>query len=84
MKSSEINPQITNIDLYVGIGSGQHFVEDNTALTLNLSAGINYWISNHIGLTLNAFAKTAVTDPVPEVNNFYQYNLGLVYKFRHR
>ena len=77
-----IYPEITNVDFYFGIGSGQHFVGDNNALTFNLSAGINYWTSNHIGLTFNAFAKAAITDPVPEVRNFYQYNLGLIYKFK--
>lgn len=71
-----------NIDLYVGAGGGYHTVAETSALAVNLNLGFNYWFNNNIGMTFQAIANKGLNNDVSLIDNYYQYNLGLAYKFK--
>ncbi|MFD2551936.1 OmpA family protein [Bizionia sediminis] len=70
-----------NIDLYAGLGLGFHDVANDNAFTANLSLGFNYWFQNNFGIAVQAMAKKGIGEEVPGVNNYYQYNIGVSYRF---
>jgi hypothetical protein len=69
-----------NIDLYVGLGSGIHTVQGNTAASFNFNGGFRYWVSDKVAINLQAIGKIN-NDGIAEVDNHYQFNLGVAYKF---
>lgn len=71
-----------NIDLYVGAGAGYHDVAEGNAITANLNVGFNYWITNRLGVSIQAVANKGFNDEVLYVGNYYQYNLGVSYRFK--
>lgn len=71
----------SGIDLYGGIGAGYHYVAEGGALTFNVTFGVNYWFSQFIGVSLQAIANKGFAKEVLYVGDFYQYNIGLIYRY---
>jgi hypothetical protein len=69
-----------NIDLYVGLGAGIHTVQGNAAGSFNVSGGFRYWVSEKVGINLQAIGKIN-NDGIAQVDNHYQFNMGVTYRF---
>ncbi len=50
------------------------------SLTLNIGGGINFWISNHIGIQLRSTAKVGVIDFFKK-SDYMQHSIGVVVRF---
>lgn len=74
------NASRTFIDFYGILGGGFYNAFDNTAITINPGLGFNYWFSSNLGVNVTAKGNFAVNKDVPEVRNYYQYNLGLIWR----
>ena len=68
------------IEMYAGLGLGRFFLENNGNNTLNITGGGRYWFSNQYGLSLQGFGKVGLAPLNTAVRNYYQYNLGLVWR----
>jgi OOP family OmpA-OmpF porin len=73
-----------SIDLYAGFGLGYHKVAEGEAGTVNVNLGFNYWFTDHFGISVQAMGKKGFDDEVLYVGNYYQYNLGLSYRIKHK
>ena len=71
----------TNLDLYGGLGAGYHYVAEGGALTFNVTFGANYWVSQFFGVSVQAIANKGFRNEVKYVGDFYQYNIGLIYRY---
>jgi len=71
----------TNLDLYGGLGAGYHYVAEGGAVTFNVTFGANYWISQFFGVSVQAIANKGFRNEVKYVGDFYQYNIGLIYRY---
>ncbi|WP_418264283.1 OmpA family protein [Flavobacterium faecale] len=77
------------IDPYVGLGGGYTFLGDSSYGTLNLSAGINFWFSDVVGLSLGTTYKGADLlggdrvdgSNVPDAPGHFLHSVGLTFKF---
>jgi hypothetical protein len=69
------------IELYAGLGLGRFFLENNGNNTFNLTGGGRYWFSNNIGVSFQGFGKVGLVPINKSVNNHYQFNLGIVWRF---
>ena len=65
-------------DPYLGVGGGYTWVDDIGAGTLNGTVGINFWLTENIGLTAQSSYKHAFEDYLPK---HWQHTLGLSIKF---
>lgn len=65
---------------YLGVGGGYTFVENFSAGTLNGTFGLNYWFSDHFGLTAQSTYKH-VFDDGSGVAKHFQHSLGVSIKF---
>lgn len=67
-----------------GIGlSTRSFQNENirpVSLTLNIGGGINFWISNYIGIQIRSTAKVGVIDFLKK-SDYIQHSVGLVARF---
>ena len=67
-----------------GLGiSTRSYQNDNirpVSLTLNIGGGINFWISNYIGIQLRSTAKVGVIDFFKK-SDYMQHSIGVVARF---
>ena len=77
-------PRARWIDPFLTFGIGYTYREaSNTSHlpTVNLGAGVNFWIINQLGIRLSAGGKLgAYPLPWDESNIFIQYNAGIVFR----
>jgi outer membrane protein OmpA-like peptidoglycan-associated protein len=66
------------LDPYLGVGGGYTWVDDIGAGTLNGTFGINFWLSENIGLTAQTAYKHAFED---YLSTHWQHTVGLAIKF---
>ena len=66
------------IDPYVAVGGGYTWVDKIGAGTLNGSLGLNYWLSEQLGLTWQTTYKHAFEDYLPK---HFQHSLGATFTF---
>jgi len=69
-----------NIDLYLGLGAGIHTLQGNAAASINGAGGFRYWVSEKIGINLQAIGKIN-RDGLAQLDNHYQFNMGVTYSF---
>ena len=69
-----------NIDLYFGLGAGINTLQGKTAASINGTGGFRYWVSEKVGISLQAIGKIN-RDGLAQVDNLYQFNMGLTYGF---
>ncbi|WP_417237051.1 outer membrane beta-barrel protein [Bizionia paragorgiae] len=70
-------------DIYGIMGGGFYHAFEETGITLAPGAGVNYWFSEFMGINLTAranFQLNGENGGVPEVGNFYQYTIGLIWR----
>ena len=72
-----------NIDFYVGLGTGIHKVDGDAAGSFNFTSGFKYWVSEKVGISLQAIGKVN-NDGLSQVDNHYQFNLGVAFKFKNK
>ena len=65
----------TKVDPYVLAGAGKYWMGDFSSGTVNLGAGLNFWITDHLGLTFDSTFKHTQTSY--GVTHF-QHALGIV------
>jgi outer membrane protein OmpA-like peptidoglycan-associated protein len=65
-------------DPYLGVGGGYSWVDNIGAGTLNGSLGINFWLSENIGINANSTYKHSFEDYLPK---HFQHSLGVTFKF---
>jgi len=68
----------TKFDPYLGVGGGYTWVDEIGAGTLNGTFGLNYWLSENIGLTAQSSYKHAFEDYLPK---HWQHTVGLSIRF---
>ncbi|TYB69473.1 hypothetical protein ES676_14060 [Bizionia saleffrena] len=68
------------IDFYGIMGAGFYTAFDNTGITVNPGLGFNYWFLETVGVNLTAKANFEVNSGAPEVQNFYQYSFGVIFR----
>ena len=66
------------IDPYLGVGGGYTWVDDIGAGTLNGTFGINFWITENIGITAQSSYKHAFED---YLDTHFQHTAGVTVKF---
>jgi outer membrane protein OmpA-like peptidoglycan-associated protein len=66
------------LDPYLGVGGGYTWVDDIGAGTLNGVFGLNFWLSENIGLTAQTAYKHSFEDYLPK---HWQHTVGLSIKF---
>ena len=66
------------LDPYLGVGGGYTWVDDIGAGTINGTLGINFWLSENVGITAQSSYKHAFEDYLP---SHFQHSLGLAIKF---
>lgn len=69
-----------NIETFAGLGVGRYYLESKGKTTLNISGGARYWFDKHFGVTLQTFGKVGLQSNKDQVNNHYQYNVGIIYR----
>lgn len=69
-----------NIETYAGLGLGQYYLEDNGNTTFNLSLGGRYWFAKNFAVSLQGIGKAAFKPVNSDVRNYYEYNLGIVWR----
>jgi len=75
---SKAKKPVNKINPYVGIGGGYTWLDKIGAGTLNGTAGINFWVSDNIGINLQSTLKKAFKE---YGLTHYQHSGGLVYRF---
>lgn len=65
-------------DPYLGVGGGYTWVDDIGAGTLNGTLGINFWVSENVGLTVQSAYKHAFED---YLDTHFQHTAGITVKF---
>ena len=68
----------TCIDPYLGVGGGYTWVDNIGAGTLNGTFGINFWMTEHIGFTVQSSYKHAFED---YLDTHFQHTAGVTVKF---
>ncbi len=71
-----------NQDFYAIGGLGYVSLED-TYFTGNIGVGTKYWFNDAVGVYLNVMGKFALENKAIN-SNFFQYSIGLTYKFYRR
>ena len=66
------------LDPYLGVGGGYTWVDKIGAGTLNGTVGINFWITENIGLTAQSAYKHAFED---YLSTHFQHTVGVSVKF---
>lgn len=66
------------LDPVLGVGGGYTWVDDNGAVTLNGAAGLNFWFSDHIALSLQTMYKHAFAN---DANSHFQHFAGIKVAF---
>lgn len=69
-----------NIETYAGLGLGRFYLENNGNSTFNASLGGRYWFSKSFAVSLQGIGKAAIGTINREVQNYYEYNLGIVWR----
>ena len=72
-----------NIGLCVGLGAGVHSLRGSgEEFSFNLNGGMRYWLTENIGLSLQAIGKIKdFKTGITQVDSHYQFNLGVSYRF---
>ena len=65
----------TKVDPYVLAGAGKYWMGDFSSVTVNFGAGLNFWITDHLGLT---FDSTFKHTPTSYGVTHLQHALGIV------
>ncbi|MBP93224.1 MAG: cell envelope biogenesis protein OmpA [Flavobacteriaceae bacterium] len=68
----------TWFDPYLGVGGGYTWVDDIGAGTLNGTLGINFWVSESIGITVQSAYKHAFED---YLDTHFQHTAGFTFRF---
>ena len=68
----------TCIDPYLGVGGGYTWVDEIGAGTLNGTLGINFWVTENVGITFQSAYKHAFED---YLDTHFQHTAGLTIKF---
>jgi OOP family OmpA-OmpF porin len=66
------------IDPYLGAGGGYTWVDNIGAGTLNGTLGINFWVSENVGINVNSSYKHSFEDYLPK---HFQHSVGVIFKF---
>ncbi|MDH7913847.1 OmpA family protein [Winogradskyella sp. SYSU M77433] len=66
------------IDPYLGVGGGYTWVDDIGAGTLNGSLGLNFWLSEKLGINVQSTYKHSFED---YLSKHFQHSVGLTFKF---
>ncbi|PNQ74872.1 cell envelope biogenesis protein OmpA [Hanstruepera neustonica] len=66
------------VEPYLGVGGGYTWVDDIGAGTLNGTFGINFWLTENIGLTAQTSYKHAFED---YLDTHFQHTAGITVKF---
>ncbi|WP_296381836.1 OmpA family protein [Winogradskyella sp.] len=66
------------IDPYLGVGGGYTWVDQIGAGTLNGTLGLNYWVSEKVGINVNSTYKHSFEDYLPK---HFQHSVGVTFKF---
>lgn len=74
---SKANMEVNKVNPYVGIGGGYTWVDKIGAGTLNGTGGINFWISNRLGINIQSTLKLAFKD---YGTKHFQHSGGMVYR----
>jgi outer membrane protein OmpA-like peptidoglycan-associated protein len=76
------------IDPSISIGGGYTWLGDNSYGTVNPGAGLTFWFTEHIGLSLATVYKTSFGDRnepgdiyTPDSPSHFQHTLGLAFQF---
>lgn len=69
-----------NIETYAGLGVGRFYLENTGNNTINLSFGGRYWFSKCFAVSLQGIGKAALQPMNMDVQNYYEYNLGVVWR----
>jgi len=69
-----------NIETYGGLGFGRFYLQNNGNNTINLSLGGRYWFAKSFAVSFQGIGKKAVGPVNRDVLNYYEYNLGLVWR----
>ena len=67
-------------DLFLVGGAGIYRMVGNNHLTLNFGGGGQFWLSKNLGLGIKALGKVGIGSGFEQLNNYYQLNLGLMYR----
>lgn len=67
-----------SIDPYLGVGGGYTWVDEIGAGTLNGTLGLNYWLSENVGVTAQTSYKHAFEDYLPK---HWQHTVGVSIRF---
>lgn len=67
-----------SIDPYLGAGGGYTWVDEIGAGTLNGTLGINYWFSDHFGVSAQSSYKHAFED---QLSSHFQHSISVSIKF---
>ncbi len=67
-----------SIDPYLGVGGGYTWVDEIGAGTLNGTLGLNYWLSENVGLTAQTSYKHSFEDYLPK---HWQHTVGVSIRF---
>ncbi|MGY0391110.1 OmpA family protein [Bizionia sp. KMM 8389] len=65
-------------DPYLGVGGGYTWVDEIGAGTLNGTLGINFWVSENVGITVQSAYKHAFED---YLDTHFQHTAGITFKF---
>ena len=65
-------------DPYLGVGPGYYFIDDDGALTANLSGGFNFWFSDRVALTIETTYKNSFEDGELDL---FQHSGGITVAF---
>ncbi len=63
---------------YLGVGGGYTWVDEIGAGTLNGTFGINFWVSENVGITVQSAYKHAFED---YLDTHFQHTAGVTFKF---
>jgi len=74
---SQASKEVNKVNPYVGIGGGYTWVDKIGAGTINGTGGINFWISNRLGINIQSTLKLAFKD---YGTKHFQHSAGLVYR----
>ena len=70
------------IDPSLQLGGGYTWMGEETAGTANIGAGLTFWFTDNIGLSLNSTYKKAFTERQGfQVPSLFQHHSGLSFKF---
>jgi|SRR5690606_14031499 len=67
-------------DLFLVGGGGIYRMAGDNHPTINIGGGGQFWLSKHFGLGLKALGKIGLGTGFEQLNNYYQVNLGLMYR----